>query len=111
MLDHAVSASTVYLIRSLGSVWGVAISAAIVQNMLNSRLPNALAGVPNQEQIIDNILHSVTALHDLPPDIQLKARLVYYDGIRYSFAASTAIAGVAIVASFFAFNTGLRSTR
>lgn len=60
--------------------------------------------------MIDNIRHSVTALRNLPPDIQLKARLVYYDGIRYSFAASTAIAFVAIVASFFAYNAGLRDT-
>ncbi|KAF1847816.1 MFS general substrate transporter [Cucurbitaria berberidis CBS 394.84] len=108
--DHAVSASTVYLIRSLGSVWGVAITAAIVQNTLNRRLPDALAGVPNQEKIIDDIRHSVTALRSLPPNIQLKARLVYYDGIRYSFAASTGIAAVAIVASLFAYNAGFRHT-
>ncbi|KAF2675946.1 MFS general substrate transporter [Lentithecium fluviatile CBS 122367] len=108
--DHAVSASTVYLIRSLGSVWGVAITATIVQNTLSWRLPDALAGVTNKEQIIDDIRHSVTTLHTLPPDIQLKARLVYYDGIRYSFAASTGIAAVGIVASLFAYNAGLRNT-
>lgn len=108
--DHAVSASTVYLIRSLGSVWGVAITATIVQNTLSWRLPSALAGVPNKDQIIDDIRHSVTALRSLPPDIQLKARLVYYDGIRYSFGASTAIAAVAIIASLFAYNAGLRNT-
>ncbi|KAF3054149.1 hypothetical protein E8E11_011919 [Didymella keratinophila] len=61
--------------------------------------------------IIDNIRHSVTALQALPPDVQLKARLVYYDGIRYSFAASTGIAAMAIVASLFAYNAGLRSTK
>jgi hypothetical protein len=109
-LDHAVSASTVYLVRSLGTVWGVAISAAIVQNTLNWRLPDALAGIPNKEEIIDSIRHSVTELRNLPPDIQLKARLIYYDGIRYSFAASTGIATVAIVASLFAYNAGLRNT-
>ncbi|KAF2023012.1 MFS general substrate transporter [Setomelanomma holmii] len=108
--DHAVSASTVYLIRSLGSVWGVAITASIVQNTLSSRLHGALAGIPDQDKIIDSIRHSVTALRDLPPDIQLKARLVYYDGIRYSFAASTGIAGMAIVASLFAYNAGFRNT-
>ncbi|KAK7183890.1 hypothetical protein DPSP01_010708 [Paraphaeosphaeria sporulosa] len=108
--DHAVSASTVYLIRSLGTVWGVAISAAIVQNTLNRRLPGALEGIPNKQDIIDSIRHSVIALRSLPPDIQLKARLIYYDGIRYSFAASTGIATVAIVASLFAYNAGLRDT-
>ena len=61
-------------------------------------------------QIINDIRHSVTALHTLPSDVQLKARLVYYDGIRYSFAASTAIAAAGIVASFFAYNAGLRNT-
>ncbi|KAF2107328.1 major facilitator superfamily domain-containing protein [Lophiotrema nucula] len=109
--DHAVSASTVYLIRSLGSVWGVAITAAIVQNTLSARLPSALAGIPQKDQIINDIRHSVTALRSLPPDVQLKARMVYYDGIRLSFAASTAIAGVAILASLFAYHAGLRSTK
>lgn len=109
--DHAVSASTVYLIRSLGSVWGVAITATITQNTLSSRLPRVLDGIPNKEEIIDQIRHSVTALADLPPDIQLKARMTYYDGIRYSFAASTAIAGLAVLASIFPHNRGLRSTK
>ncbi|PGH29057.1 hypothetical protein GX50_08189, partial [[Emmonsia] crescens] len=46
--DHAVSASTVYLIRSLGTVWGVAITSAIIQNTLKKRLPAALTGVPDK---------------------------------------------------------------
>jgi hypothetical protein len=50
-IEHAVSASTVYLIRSLGSVWGVAITASIVQNTLSWRLPAALAGVPDRDQV------------------------------------------------------------
>ena len=61
-------------------------------------------------KIIDDIRHSVTALQNLQPDIQLKARLVYYDGIKYSFGTSTVIAGVAIIASLFAYNAGLRNT-
>ena len=50
-IDHAVSASTVYLIRSLGSVWGVALTAAITQNTLSSKLPRALEGIPNKEEV------------------------------------------------------------
>lgn len=48
VLDHAVVASTVYLVRSLGTVWGVAITSAITQNVLKSRLPAALSGVPDK---------------------------------------------------------------
>ena len=61
-------------------------------------------------QIIEEIRHSVTALKDLPPEIRLPARLVYYRGIRYAFAASTAFAAIAFIASLFANPRKLRST-
>jgi len=61
-------------------------------------------------QIIDEVRHSVSAIRNLPPDIQLKARLVYYEGLQLSFAASTAIAALAVVAALFANGRGLRST-
>lgn len=49
--DHAVSASTVYLVRSVGSVWGVAISSAIVQTTLKWRLPEAMGNVDNKAEV------------------------------------------------------------
>jgi hypothetical protein len=132
-----VSASTVYLIRSLGTVWGVAATSAIVQTTLSVRLPDALGDIPDKPrvrpfrlcwpplglvlvqvkltsftaQVIDDIRHSLSALKDLSPELQLKARLVYYDGLRYSFAASTSIALLAVAASCFASGRGLRSTK
>lgn len=50
-LDHAVSASTVYLIRSLGNVWGVAVTSAIIQNTLSSGLVEALSGLPDKWKV------------------------------------------------------------
>jgi len=50
-LDHAVSASTVYLIRSLGTVWGVAITSAIIQNTLSSGLAEALSEIPDKWKV------------------------------------------------------------
>lgn len=49
--DHAVSASTVYLIRSLGTVWGVSISSAIVQTTLSFQLPTALSDIPDKWRV------------------------------------------------------------
>ncbi|BDD58679.1 hypothetical protein MAP00_003938 [Monascus purpureus] len=49
--DHAVSASTVYLIRSIGWVWGVAITSTILQNTLSSGLQEALSGVPDKWKV------------------------------------------------------------
>ena len=50
-LDHAVSASTVYLIRSMGTVWGVAVTAAILQTVLKIELPKALGDIPNKAEV------------------------------------------------------------
>ncbi|EAW14201.1 MDR family MFS transporter [Aspergillus clavatus NRRL 1] len=100
--DHAVSASTVYLIRSLGTVWGVAITSTIIQNTLRSGLSKALSGIPDKWKIIDEVRHSVSAIHDLPPDIQMAARLAYYQGIRLSFLASACFGFVATIAALFA---------
>ncbi|KAJ5528303.1 hypothetical protein N7513_012462 [Penicillium frequentans] len=105
--DHAVSASTVYLIRSLGTVWGVAITSAIIQNTLSSGLAEALSGVPDKWKSINEIRHSISAIHDLPPDIQMAVRLVYYRGIRLSFGASAAFGLIATVAAFFTRGKGL----
>ncbi|KAI1208222.1 MFS general substrate transporter [Annulohypoxylon truncatum] len=108
--DHAVSASTVYLIRSLGTVWGVSISSAIVQTTLSVRLPTALREVPDKWRIIDAIRHSAESLRDLPPEVQLKARMVYYDGLRYSFAASTVFTVISFCAAMCIYDRGLRKT-
>ncbi|KAL5366455.1 major facilitator superfamily domain-containing protein [Aspergillus floccosus] len=105
--DHAVSASTVYLVRSLGTVWGVAITSTIVQNTLRSGLAEALSGIPDKWKIIDDIRHSVSAIHNLPPDIQMAARLVYYRGIRLSFLASASFGFVAVIAALFTKGKGL----
>ncbi|KAK2030553.1 major facilitator superfamily transporter [Colletotrichum zoysiae] len=108
--DHAVSASTVYLVRSLGSVWGVAITSAIVQTTLSLRLPEALGDMPDKWTLIDEIRHSVAALKTVPVEARLPARHVYYEGIRYAFAASTAFAGIAVIAAMLASPRSLRST-
>ncbi|CAI7673967.1 unnamed protein product [Penicillium pancosmium] len=105
--DHAVSASTVYLIRSLGTVWGVAITSAIIQNTLSSGLAEALSEIPDKWKVIDEIRHSVSAIHDLPPDVQMAVRLVYYRGIRLSFGASACFGFIATFAALFTRGKGL----
>ncbi|CAK7198650.1 hypothetical protein SEUCBS139899_001314 [Sporothrix eucalyptigena] len=113
--DHAVSASSVYLIRSLGMVWGVAITSAILQTTLSLRLPQVLADTITDtdelERVVDELRHSVSYLSDLPAELQLKARHVYYEGLQYSFAASAVVALIAVVASLFINGKGLRSTK
>lgn len=51
MTEQAVSTSIVYLFRSMGTVWGVAASSALLQNILADQLPKALAGIPNKDEV------------------------------------------------------------
>jgi hypothetical protein len=46
-----VATSLVYLIRSLGNIYGVTITSAIVQNVLKARLPEALKHVENKDLV------------------------------------------------------------
>lgn len=101
-----------------------------MQTTLTTRLPEALKGIPFEDevslhgyqlphdhslttlvlQIIDQIRHSVEALRHLAPEAQLRARLVYYDALRYAFAASTGVACLGILAALVASGSGLRKT-
>lgn len=92
-------------------MWGVAITSAIIQTTLKNQLPTALHGVKDRNKIIESVRHSVDALRGLAPDVQLPVRLVYYDGMRYAFTASTVIASLGLFFSLFARPQGLRSTK
>lgn len=61
-------------------------------------------------QIMDDVRHSIDALRQLPPDVQLRVRQVYYDGLQYSFSASAAVAAVAFCTAMVAREKGLRKT-
>ncbi|PMD57777.1 MFS general substrate transporter [Hyaloscypha bicolor E] len=100
--QQAVSTSTVYLFRSMGSVWGVAAASTIIQNVLSSRLPGALSGIPDKLKIITSIRHSITALSSLDPEVQEIAHRVHFEALQLVFLASTAWALIALVAAFFA---------
>ena len=46
-----MSASTTYLVRSLGTVYGVAVTSAIVQTTLSVRLPQVLGDIPDKQKV------------------------------------------------------------
>ncbi|KAK0631296.1 major facilitator superfamily domain-containing protein [Immersiella caudata] len=97
--EQAVATSTVYLIRSMGSIYGVTITSAIVQNLLAAGLPAAL-GPDASDELIEKLRKSVFALQDLPPAIQAAVRALYGDALLVAFAASSAFALLAFVFSW-----------
>ena len=97
--EQAVATSTVYLIRSMGTIYGVTISSAIVQNILVARLSETL-GSEASEELVDKLRKSLFALRELPPDIQMAVRALYSDALRIAFAASSSFAFLAFLFSW-----------
>ncbi|KAK0658001.1 major facilitator superfamily-domain-containing protein [Cercophora newfieldiana] len=97
--EQAVATSTVYLIRSMGSIYGVTISSAIVQNILAAGLPGAL-GPDATDELIEKLRKSVFALQELPPALQEAVRELYCDALLVAFVASSGFALLAFLFSW-----------
>ncbi|KAK4139266.1 major facilitator superfamily-domain-containing protein [Dichotomopilus funicola] len=96
--EQAVATSTVYLIRSMGTIYGVTITAAIVQNVLLVRLPGTL-GDAATEELIEKLRQSLFSISELPPVLEVAVRALYADALRIAFAASSAFAAVSFLFS------------
>jgi hypothetical protein len=49
--EQAVTTSSIYLFRNLGSVWGIAAVYSLLQTLLSTRLSSALEGVENKNEV------------------------------------------------------------
>ncbi|KAK3291581.1 major facilitator superfamily domain-containing protein [Chaetomium fimeti] len=96
--EQAVATSTVYLIRSMGTIYGVTVTSAIVQNVLLARLPEA-RGDSATEELIEKLRQSLFALSELSPSLEAAVRALYCDALRMAFSASSAFAFLAFVFS------------
>ncbi|KAK3381747.1 major facilitator superfamily domain-containing protein [Podospora didyma] len=97
--EQAVATSTVYLIRSMGTIYGVTVTSAIVQNVLLSRLPETL-GREATEELVEKLRKSVFALRDLPLETEIAVRGLYSNVLRIAFAASSGFALLAFAFSW-----------
>lgn len=92
--DQAVTTSIQYAFRGIGSTLGVAVAAAIFQNVLKTRLHDLARDAP--KQVIERVLDSVEAIADIPAkwhDIVIECYLESSRAVLlYSFVF--AIAGV-----------------
>ncbi|CAK7219948.1 hypothetical protein SEUCBS140593_004067 [Sporothrix eucalyptigena] len=80
--EHAVATYLVYLVRSVGSVCGVAAISTIVQTQLVARLTEVFSGKPGGAELIDTLTHSVEALLDLPEETREVVQDIYYEACR-----------------------------
>ncbi|KAK0473934.1 major facilitator superfamily domain-containing protein [Armillaria novae-zelandiae] len=73
--------------RGIGQVGGVAISSAIFQTKLDGELRKRIDG-PDAERWVKSIRQSARLIHDLPPDLQRKARDSYSVSLKAVFMFS-----------------------
>jgi hypothetical protein len=103
----------------MGSIYGVTVTSAIVQNFLAFGLPGALGDAATGEvrsdaplgsslalsannvlQLIEKLRRSVFALEELPVELQAAVREVYSKALLVAFGASSAFALLAFIFSW-----------
>ncbi|WWC89954.1 uncharacterized protein L201_004883 [Kwoniella dendrophila CBS 6074] len=82
--ETAVATSMSYLFRTVGQVLGVAISAAIVQSVVQKDLEKNIVG-PGAHDIIYQIRHSTSSIPKLSPEYRSIAISAYEHGLHSVF--------------------------
>lgn len=99
--DQAVATACSYLFRSMGSVFGLAISATVVNQMLRTFLQHDLGGGEDVDKIADMVRRSLDTIKTLDPAVRDIVRECYAKSTRVGFSVEVFIVlGAAISAIF-----------
>ncbi len=99
--DQAVAISTLYLFRSLGSVVGISLTAAVIQQSLRTQIQYAFHGTGNVDAIAHHIKESLGYLDTLQPEMQNIIRSCYEHATRWGFVLDLVFVLGAVGASLF----------
>ncbi|KAK7609289.1 major facilitator superfamily domain-containing protein [Phyllosticta citricarpa] len=88
--EQAVMTASLSLFRSLGSVFGVAVSSLLVQNVLG-RLLDAGVQEPNKDDVIRQVKRSVRAIFDLDDAHRAQVIRAYEGSLRWAFASAVVL--------------------
>lgn len=99
--DQAMAIACSYLFRSMGSVFGVSLSATAVNGMLRSTLAHSLKNGQDANKIADMVRKSLDSIKTLDPAIVKIVRHCYAISTRVGFGASTALVSGAMISAWF----------
>ncbi|KAK7538188.1 major facilitator superfamily domain-containing protein [Phyllosticta citribraziliensis] len=94
--EQAVMTSSLSLFRSLGGVFGIAVSSLLVQNVLGRQL-DARVLEPHKADVIRLVKRSVHAIFDLDPTHRDQVVLAYESSLRWAFASAVVLFALANV--------------
>jgi predicted MFS family arabinose efflux permease len=99
--DQAIAIACSYLFRSMGSVFGVSLSATVVNNILRSTLARELKDGKDADKIADMVRKSLDSIRTLDPAVRITVRNCYDISTRFGFGASTALVSGAMMSAWF----------
>lgn len=99
MPDQAITTACSYLFRSLGSVVGLSVQAALLQNMLRLTLRKRLGSGGDAQRLAQRIRDSLDFVKTLDPLTRDVVRSAYRDSAVAVFALIVALAALALLAS------------
>ncbi|KAK7445738.1 hypothetical protein VKT23_014733 [Stygiomarasmius scandens] len=98
--DQAIATAVSYLFRSLGSVVGLAVGSAILQDVLRVILHRTLTG-KDVNEIVRHVKESLSYLDELDPETRAIVLSAYEEAIRMTMFFSLSMAICAVFASLF----------
>ncbi|KAG6354077.1 hypothetical protein INS49_005048 [Diaporthe citri] len=109
--DQAAATAAWNFVRTLGSVWGVAIPAAVFANYIDGAV--AAVSDPRAAELLAHggayQYASAAFVREFPPAVQDQIRAVYSDAIKRVFVVSFAFMGLALLLSLFEKDVPLRT--
>ncbi|KAK4552225.1 hypothetical protein LTR86_010579 [Recurvomyces mirabilis] len=103
--DQAVATACSYLFRSLGSVFGISMSATVANQALRSSLAEQLPalGLPEDKalEIAEKVRQSLAFLRQLEPRVRELVTECYANSISAAFGLQIALVAGAAVSAFF----------
>jgi len=105
--EQAVATACSYLFRSMGSVFGLAISATAVNQMLRLTLREELGTGQEADKIADTVRRSLDSIKTLDPTIRGLVRDCYARSTSFAFGVNMIVVLGAVIAASFIQETRL----
>jgi len=90
-----------YTIRALGGTIGISSAGSIQLSSLTHSLRNVFKNEPNASQMIDAILHSKSAIRELPPHLEQAAIDAYAHSLSAVWVVAGSVAVLTVISSLF----------
>lgn len=78
------------------------VTSTIYQNYIADYLPESLSSLPNCDEIVDQIRHSVESINDVPEGYRNIVKNVINDGLHLALATSLMFAIFALFSTYWA---------